>query len=198
MDAKPEQRIVVADVQMKFGSMVLFMVKWAIASIPAMLILVFLVSLAVGVASAGVAWLVSGGSTQVATEAAVPEAAPAAAPDLILARFEVTSARFRLRDGSLGPEPRVDLSVTNGTDRAVSRAYFVGRLVSAGRSVPWLEEEFSYQIPGGLEPGETAQWSLSPNQFSAWGRVEAPTDAVLEVTVTQLDGADGEAIATSR
>ena len=37
-----DQRVVVTDINMNFGSMVAFMVKWAIASIPAMLILVLL------------------------------------------------------------------------------------------------------------------------------------------------------------
>lgn len=36
------QRVVVTDVEMKFGSMVAFMVKWTIAAIPAMLILMVL------------------------------------------------------------------------------------------------------------------------------------------------------------
>jgi len=36
---QPMQRVVVTDVNMTFGSMVLFMVKWAIASIPAMILL---------------------------------------------------------------------------------------------------------------------------------------------------------------
>ena len=35
-------RIVVVDVKMPFMSMVVFMVKWSIASIPALLILLFL------------------------------------------------------------------------------------------------------------------------------------------------------------
>ncbi len=37
-----EQRVVITDVNMRFGSMVTFMVKWAIASIPAFLILLLL------------------------------------------------------------------------------------------------------------------------------------------------------------
>jgi len=37
-----EQRVVVTDINMPFGSMVWFMVKWTLASIPAMLILGFL------------------------------------------------------------------------------------------------------------------------------------------------------------
>lgn len=39
------QRIVVSDIRMSFGSMVVFMVKWAIASIPAAIILAILVGL---------------------------------------------------------------------------------------------------------------------------------------------------------
>ena len=37
-----DQRVVVTDINMNFGSMVAFMVKWVIASIPAMLILLLL------------------------------------------------------------------------------------------------------------------------------------------------------------
>ena len=47
-----EQRIVVVDIQMPFGSMVSFMVKWVIASIPAFLILSILGMLAAGVLTA--------------------------------------------------------------------------------------------------------------------------------------------------
>ena len=34
-----ENRIVVSDIRMSFGAMVVFMVKWSLASIPAMIIL---------------------------------------------------------------------------------------------------------------------------------------------------------------
>jgi len=36
------QQVVVTDIRMSFGSMVAFMVKWVLASIPAMIILAFL------------------------------------------------------------------------------------------------------------------------------------------------------------
>jgi hypothetical protein len=35
----PPPRVIVTDVQMRFGSMIVFMIKWALASIPALLIL---------------------------------------------------------------------------------------------------------------------------------------------------------------
>jgi CHASE2 domain-containing sensor protein len=42
MDENRIQNIVVTDIQMPFMSMVIFMVKWVIAAIPAMLILTML------------------------------------------------------------------------------------------------------------------------------------------------------------
>lgn len=48
--SKSPQEVVIKDIEMSFGSMVVFMVKWTIAAIPALLIL-----FAVGVTAAGIA-----------------------------------------------------------------------------------------------------------------------------------------------
>ena len=40
--------VIVTDVKMRFRSMVVFMVKWAIASIPAVIILAVLLSIVIG------------------------------------------------------------------------------------------------------------------------------------------------------
>jgi hypothetical protein len=123
----------------------------------------------------------------------------AKAAEAELAKFEILRARFSQQKNFIGmKEPRVELRVKNGTGKAVSRAHFVGTLSSPGRSVPWLKEDFNYEISGGIEPGEEKTWQLSPNSFSPWGRVEAPADAGLQVTVTQLDGPDGEPIFSAR
>ena len=112
-----------------------------------------------------------------------------------LADIEVTRSRFYLREQQFGgPEPIIELTVHNGTEHAVSRAYFQGRLATPGRSVAWLDESFNYSVSGGLEPGETASWSLAPNMFSEWGRVGSIPGAVFTVTVVRVDGADGEAL----
>ncbi len=50
-EEQPTQEVVVRDVQMRFGSMVIFMVKWAIASIPALIILIFLTVATIGFAT---------------------------------------------------------------------------------------------------------------------------------------------------
>ena len=43
-----QQEVVITDIKMSFGSMVEFMVKWAIASIPAFIILVFIAGVLAG------------------------------------------------------------------------------------------------------------------------------------------------------
>jgi len=117
-----------------------------------------------------------------------------------LAKFQVTRSRFyKVKQMYIGDQPVIEISVKNGTAHPVSRAYFVGTLASPGRAVPWLKEEFNYQISGGLEPGETANWRLSPNMFlGGWSQVEAPKDAVFTVEVVELEGVDGKPLFSSR
>jgi len=86
------------------------------------------------------------------------------------------------------------LSVENGTNKAIARAYFKGVIASPGREVPWFTDTFNYQISGGLEPGEKAEWNLAPNMFSDWGKVNAPSDAVFTVTVIRVDDAQGNPV----
>ncbi len=112
-----------------------------------------------------------------------------------LAKFEITRSRFYRQESSFGRgEPIIELALINNTGVAVSRAYFTGTLASPGRAVPWLKDTFNYQIPGGMEPGESKELRLAPNMFGDWGRVEAPADAVLTVEVTRIDGPDGKAV----
>ena len=49
--------VVVTDIQMPFGSMVVFMIKWAIAAIPAVIILFVLGAIATGILGIGGAML---------------------------------------------------------------------------------------------------------------------------------------------
>jgi hypothetical protein len=116
-----------------------------------------------------------------------------------LKKFKVVRSRFYKREQEfMGKQPIIELTVKNGTDQAVSRAYFEGTLASPDRSVPWHKDTFNYDISGGLEPGEEATWKLAPNMFSDWGKVDAPPDAVFTVTVERIDGADGEAVYSTR
>lgn len=112
-----------------------------------------------------------------------------------LKAFKVLRSRFYFEKREFGrDQPIISLSVENSTDKAISRAYFKGVLTSSGRSVPWYTDTFSYQISGGLEPGEKASWNLAPNPYSDWGSVDAPADAIFTVTVMRIDDAEGKPI----
>jgi hypothetical protein len=74
--------------------------------------------------------------------------------------------------------------VSNRLDWAISGIRFRFRIISVGRSVPWLRDEAALEIPGGVEPGETRQLSLSLYSLTT----QAPTELSAEIEV--LDVAD--------
>lgn len=115
-----------------------------------------------------------------------------------LAAVEVSRSRFFKRDDGFSTRPIIELTVKNNTEHAISRAYFRGTYQTPGRSVPWLTDTFNYQISGGLEPGETQSWSLAPNMFGDWGRLEVRDDAVFTVETIRIDGPDGEPVYDAR
>lgn len=112
-----------------------------------------------------------------------------------LSAFKVVRSRFYFDKDRFSTKPVIELTVRNGMKSPVKRAYFEGVLSTPGRAVPWVKDDIIYEIKGGLEPGESATWELAPNQFGAWGGAPRDrVDMVLTVTVTRLDGADGEPI----
>jgi len=117
----------------------------------------------------------------------------------ILTKFVVTRSRFGQSDIGFSRENVIELSVRNDTRRVVSRAYFHAVLLTPGREMPWVDDDFNYQITGGLEPGESATWNLSPNMFGAWGNAPGDRDdLVLIVRPVGLDGADGSSLTGER
>ena len=112
-----------------------------------------------------------------------------------LSKFQIIRSRFYKKELEfIGGQPIIELTVKNGTQYPISRAYFKGILATPGRSIPWLKDDFNYSIPGGLEPGEEATWELWQNMFSRWGHVEMHDDAIFTVEVEQLDGADNKTL----
>ncbi|MFI2810166.1 DUF6694 family lipoprotein [Microbulbifer sp. JSM ZJ756] len=114
-----------------------------------------------------------------------------------LEQFEVLKSRYYEEKSRWTTNEVIELTVRNGTGQPVSRAYFEGTLASPERSIPWAVDQFNYQIPGGLEPDEEATWRLNAAYFD-FANAGAPEDAVFTVVVQQVDGADGEPLASSR
>lgn len=82
------------------------------------------------------------------------------------------------------------MRVKNGTKSAISRFACHAVYQTPGRSVPWGEFDFNYEISGGIEPGEEKSWTLSFNMFSDAAKIEPKSDAILKITVTRLYGPD--------
>lgn len=105
----------------------------------------------------------------------------------VLENFVISKSRLYKREESFTEKPIIEMTVTNNTNRPIARAFFEGTVASPGRSVPWIEDTFNYQISGGIEPGETAEWVLAPNRFSDWAK-DVPGDAILTLRVYKLEG----------
>lgn len=113
-----------------------------------------------------------------------------------LKRFKILSAEFEQRRRRYldGLKPFINLKVKNETGKAISRAYFHGVAKSPDRTVPWVEGDFNYEVPGGVEPGEEVEWTLAPNMYSDWAKTKVPDDANFEVKVVRVDGPEGNAL----
>lgn len=114
-----------------------------------------------------------------------------------LKQFKVLEADIYSREGYLGNENIIQLKVKNNSEKPISRIHFNGILKSPERSVPYNEETFNYEIPGGLEPEETGKWNLAPNMMSDWADVETTDDAKFTVEVIRVDDKNGELLYSS-
>lgn len=110
-----------------------------------------------------------------------------------LAQISIDNARYYISTSPYGAlEPVIELTVTNGSDRAVAELMLHGVLKSPNREVAWVDETFYYAISGGLAPGESATWSLAPNRFGPWGNDQIPRNAALTLTLLGVNNSEGE------
>lgn len=108
--------------------------------------------------------------------------------------LHVSNATFYIQKNQFSNKPVISFTLKNNSSIPVKRIFAKGLLETPGRSVPWVEDEFNYDIPGGLEPGEGKNFDLAPNMFSKWGNDEIANrnDLVLTVTITNIEKAGGD------
>ncbi|SNY96541.1 DUF6694 family lipoprotein [Halomonas sp. hl-4] len=110
-------------------------------------------------------------------------------------RITIDSADFYMSTSPYGAlEPIIELEVTNGPDERIVELSLRGVVTSPNHEAPWVDESFYYVIPDGLEPGESAKWSLAPNRFGPWGNQDIPDNAELAITIESVHGDDGNAL----
>lgn len=113
--------------------------------------------------------------------------------DAMLRGLVVESATFiSERANDLGTGPIILQTVRNETGQALSEVRFKAIVREPGRTIPHIDAVFSYEIPGGIEPGETLTWSLLASQRH-W-RVATPSTAVMEVEPIGLWDANGDSL----
>ena len=118
----------------------------------------------------------------------VAEAEDAKKP--LLDKIAVSGAKFYRETNSFSTEPTIELTVRNNTGKPIKKLYFHGKLQTPGRTLPWVEDDFNYEPPGGLEPGETQTWKLTPTFFHDFYDAQPRNDAKFTVTVTNVDFAE--------
>lgn len=97
-------------------------------------------------------------------------------------------------------EPVIEFRITNGSNIALRRGFFQGTLISEGRTIPWVDEQFNHEFSGGLEPGESRLLTLSPNMFGEWGQGDHINrrDLNIKVTVVNVEDSDGQKLLTGQ
>lgn len=108
----------------------------------------------------------------------------------LLAKIIVTDAKFYWA-GDYLPHPVIDFNAVNRTGVPLGRLYFHGVVSTPGRTIPWIQEDFNYEVPGGLENDESKRVRLGPNPYSDWGKRETQgrNDLVMTITVVNAEGA---------
>ncbi|MFY9658884.1 MAG: hypothetical protein WAK01_20255 [Methylocystis sp.] len=91
-------------------------------------------------------------------------------------------------------EPRISFTVVNKSPVTISKVYLTGVLKERGRVAPLAAQDFSFSIPGGLQPGERKHFDLEATSYGDWSAVTQPESrsAVFLVTLNAIDDARGE------
>lgn len=74
----------------------------------------------------------------------------------------------------------LSITVTNGLDWAISAVQFDYTIATPGRSVPWLKDNVSLSISGGIEPGE--QRTVSTGLYGLSAEAIKPLEALVTLT----------------
>ena len=115
----------------------------------------------------------------------------------VLDNLRISDASYHADRDMIGQaEPEIKFTLTNESKVPVKAIMLDGRLTSPGRAVPWIVAPVSYDIPGGIEPGESKPFDLAPNMFGDWKASDdfaGRKDLMLTLSVANAEGADGSA-----
>ena len=112
---------------------------------------------------------------------------------IIKSKFLVTDVKYNLTENPVMDLVEISMDIENKLNIPVSMVYANARLITPGRSIPWIKDKLMILVEGGIEPGEKRNISTMPTRVLAWSRFkkEAKT-AVVEMSVYRVNGADNK------
>lgn len=103
---------------------------------------------------------------------------------------DIVVQRTTITTDSSGFMPRriLYMMVKNNTGRTLSTIAFNIKTFAPGRELPYLNDDFKYEIPGGIQAGETLEWQLQPNTFlnDEWNR-DVPNGIIQIKAISFID-----------
>jgi hypothetical protein len=94
----------------------------------------------------------------------------------------------------LFPRRILYMMVRNDTGRNLSSISFNIKTFAPGREIPYLNDDFRYEIPGGIQGKETLEWQLEPNTLlnDEWNR-DIP-NGIIQIRATACADANGNVL----
>ena len=113
-----------------------------------------------------------------------------------LDEFVIENFRIREEDNQFSFEVSFNFYVQNNTGKVIKAFSADVEVKEPGRTVPLITKGFSHSPAGGIEAGERKSFSLSPNMFMEWNKLQGKTLNTLLITVTvdSITFHDGEQI----
>ena len=110
-----------------------------------------------------------------------------------LEHFVIKRPRFYFAENGNGSRPVIAFGIRNDSEETVSRFYLESVLATPSRAVPWVVDSLPVPVPGGLEPGETREWTLPQPEDSDWALVpQDRNDMILTLQVVRADDPGGQ------
>ena len=105
-----------------------------------------------------------------------------------LEAIDVQRTTITTDNSGIIPRRILYIMVKNNTGTTLSTIAFNIKTFAPGRDVPYLNDDFKYEIPGGIQAGETLEWQLEPHTFmnDEWNR-DVPNGIIQMKAIACID-----------
>ncbi len=111
-----------------------------------------------------------------------------------LEAIDVQRTTITTDNSGIIPRRILYIMVKNNTGTTLSTIAFNIKTFAPGREIPYLNDDFKYEIPGGIQGKETLEWQLEPNTLlnDEWNR-DIP-NGIIQIKATACTDANGNVL----